>query len=117
MQIVNDCLIFNLNEDLDDDNVRQIQKEIIEKVKGASTKGVIIDVSAVRVINVFTFSILRDTARMIYMLGAKVVFVGFKAGVASALVDLDIEFGDILTSVTMEDGFELLQSNVNISNE
>ena len=55
-----------------------------------------------------------SSTNMTMMLGAKVVFVGFQAGVASALVDLDVNFGVIPTVVSMEDGFELLQSMTSI---
>ncbi|MBF0231761.1 MAG: STAS domain-containing protein [Desulfamplus sp.] len=111
MQVIHGCLIVTLNGDLYDDYVRQLQKGVLEKVKATCAKEVLIDVSQVRVIDSVTFAILEDTVRMVTMLGAKVVFVGFQAGVASALVDLDVEFDDILTAVTIEDGFELLRSD------
>ncbi|MBF0496356.1 MAG: hypothetical protein HQK58_07240 [Deltaproteobacteria bacterium] len=44
------------------------------------------------------------------LLGARPVFVGFKAGVASALVDLEVNLDTISTALTMEDGVELLSS-------
>jgi len=110
MHIINDCLIIPLNGDMDDKDALELQKEIMEKVKKTVTKKVLIDVSALRLIDARTFSVFRHTAQMISMVGAKTVFVGFQAGVASALVDLEVDFGDIHTAVSMEDGLELLQS-------
>jgi rsbT antagonist protein RsbS len=112
--MVNDCLIVPVNGDLDDAHALQLRQEILKNVKRTGTKEVLIDVSTVRVLDGVTFSIFRDTARMISMLGADVVFVGFQAGVASALVDLDIELEDICTAVTVQDGLELLRSKTSV---
>ncbi|MBF0101450.1 MAG: STAS domain-containing protein [Desulfobacterales bacterium] len=111
MQIVNNTIVIPVNGDMDDDYAMLLQKKILEKVKATSVRGVLIDMSDVKTLDTFTFSLLVDTARMISMLGTRVVFVGFQPGVVSALVDLDVDFKDISTAVTMEDGFELLQSN------
>lgn len=110
MQIINGCLIVPVNGDLDDDYVCKLQKNILEKVKATCLKEVIIDVSAVKIVDSFTFSSFKSIAQMVTILGARVVFVGFQPGVASSLVDLDVELGGMLTAVTMEDGFELLRS-------
>jgi anti-anti-sigma regulatory factor len=110
MNMVDNFLVVPVNVELDDDYVMQLRKGILEKVKATSTKGVLIDVSVVRILDVFTFSILADTARMVTMLGAAAVFVGFQAGVASALVDLEIDIGDIRTAVTMDDGFGMIRN-------
>jgi rsbT antagonist protein RsbS len=109
MHMADNFMVVPVNAEIDDDYVMQLRKGILEKVKATGTKGVLIDVSAVRVLDAFTFSILADTARMVSMLGADVVLVGFQAGVASALVDLEIDMGDIPTAVTMDDGFDLLR--------
>lgn len=110
MNMVDNFLVVPVNVELDDDYVMQLRKGILEKVKATSTRGVLIDVSVVRILDAFTFSILADTARMVTMLGAEAVLVGFQAGVASALVDLEIDIGDIRTAVTMDDGFDLIRN-------
>ncbi|MBW1850873.1 MAG: STAS domain-containing protein [Deltaproteobacteria bacterium] len=114
MHMVNDCLIVPVTGNFDDAYTLQLQRDLLKNVKIFCTKKVLIDVSSIRILDAFTFSIFKDTAQMILMLGAEVVFVGFQAGVASALVDLDIEFGDIRTAVTIQDGFELFQSKTSV---
>jgi rsbT antagonist protein RsbS len=110
MHMVNDCLVVQVNGDLDDAYIQKLRQDLLINVKMSYVREVLIDVSAIRVLDAFTFSIFRDIAQMISLLGAGVVFVGFQAGVASALVDLGVELGDIRTAVTMEDGFELLRA-------
>ena len=110
MHMMDNCLVVPVPGDIDDANALKLQQDILKNVKLNGAKEVLIDVSAIRVLDAFTFSIFKDAAQMISMLGAGVVFVGFQAGVASALVDLAVDFGDIDTAVTMQDGFELLRS-------
>ena len=59
------------------------------QLKAEPVKGTLIDVSQVRVLDSVLYGVLIETAQMIRLLGCKTIFVGFQAGVASALVDLD----------------------------
>ena len=112
LHILNDTLIVPVQGELDDDSIKQLQSEILDKAQATSVTGVIIDMSAVRVLDSFVFSILAETAGMISLLGRKPVFVGFQAGVASALIDLEVNLDNISTALTMQDGLELLRSLV-----
>lgn len=109
IQSINGCLIVPVSSEVYDDYIRKLQTSILEKVKSTHAKEVLIDVSAVKFLDSFTFAMLKESAQMISMIGADVVFVGFQSGVASALIDLDVQFDDIFTAVNIEDGFELLE--------
>ena len=112
MHIMRGCLVVPVQAELDDKSVIQIQNDILEKLKTTGTKGVIIDVSAVEVIDSFLGKTLSDTARMAAMLGATTVFTGFKPGVAASLIVLDVELGDIQTAITVEEGLLKLKPRV-----
>jgi hypothetical protein len=49
-------------------------------------------------------------AKMVALLGARAIFVGFQAGVAAALIDLEVDIKDISSVVTMTDGLAALAS-------
>ncbi|MBF0573851.1 MAG: STAS domain-containing protein [Desulfamplus sp.] len=115
IQSINGCLIVPVNSEVYDDYISHLQKSILQKLKSTHAKEVLIDVAAVKFLDSFTFEMLKETAEMISMLGAEVVFVGFQPGVASALIDLDVNFDDLLTAVTIEDGFEILTYQKTIS--
>jgi hypothetical protein len=55
------------------------------------------------------FTLLKNTARAITMMGADAVFVGFQPGVASSLVDLDMDLNGIITAVNTEDAFKIIE--------
>ena len=112
MHMLNNCLIVPLTSDVDDRYALKLQKDILIFVKTVGVKKVLIDMSVVRILDGLCFSILKDAAKMVSMLGARVVFVGFQAGVASALVDLDADIDDIVTVITMDEGFDLLKDEL-----
>ncbi|SDT89282.1 STAS domain-containing protein [Desulfobacula phenolica] len=109
MYVVEGCLIVPVSADTDSENINCLGKKILTQVKATQAKGVIVNVSGVRVMDSYTFSMLINSARANAMVGAMTIFVGFQPGVASSLVDLDVELGDLLTAVTMEDAFDLLR--------
>ena len=110
LHLIDECLIVPVRSEIDDDYLSRLTKEILRKTSRTGIKGVLIDVSAVRVLEAFHFSLLVDMAKMISLLGARAIFVGFQAGVAAALIDLEVNIEDICTVVTMADGFAELVS-------
>ena len=108
MNIINDNLLASLEAEFDDDDLRRFQREVLATVEIASVRGVLFDLSKVRVLDSYQFSQLVETAKMATLLGAKPIFVGFQAGVASSLIDFDVDLDAIETVVTVEDGLERL---------
>jgi rsbT antagonist protein RsbS len=107
---IDDCLIVPVKSEVDDGYLTRLTRETLRQTSRTGVKGVLIDVSAVRVLEAFHFSLLADMAKMVALLGARAIFVGFQAGVAAALVDLEINLADIQTVVTMADGLAALAS-------
>lgn len=110
LHFIDDCLIVPVRSEIDDEYLSRLTKETLRRTSRTGIKGVLIDVSAVRVLEAFHFSLLADMAKMVSLLGARAIFVGFQAGVAAALIDLQVNIEDISTVVTMADGFAELAS-------
>jgi len=109
MYITGGCLLAPLQVDLSDEAMLEIQAEILEKVSQTGVKGVIIDLTSIDILDSFMINTLSNTGRMASLLGATTVIVGLKPELASVLVDLDVEFKDILTAITLEQGFQKLR--------
>ncbi len=109
MHITRGCLIVPVQGELYDEMVRQIQQDVLERVKETGIKGVIIDLSGVNIIDSFLAKAICDTAKMAAMLGATTVLTGFKPAVVVSLIDLNFEPGNIQTALTLEDGLQKLQ--------
>ena len=109
MHVVNECLIVPVQSDFDDATLEAMRGEVARQVSRQAVRGVLMDVSAVRVMDSFVFEGLVETVRMVALQGAEAVFVGFQPGVVSALMDLDVATDGLHTAVTMEDGLERLE--------
>jgi len=112
MHISRGCLIVPIQGELYDESIRQIQRDVLEKVKETGIKGVIIDLAGVNIIDSFLAQAIIDTAKMAAMLGATTALTGFKPAVVASLIDLDFELGGIQTALTLEEGLQKLQTIV-----
>lgn len=108
MHITRGFLVIPIQIELTDEAASEIQKAVLDKIHKKGVKGVLIDLSEVEIADSFLGTSLRDMARMAKLLGATAVISGLKPGVAASLVDLGIEFGNIPTVLTMENGFQIL---------
>jgi len=108
IHVIKDRLFVPVGGSLDEDGLRNIGKEILEHLAEKQIRGVVINVSAISIIGSYGLSVLKETAKSITMMGAIPVFVGFQPGVASALVDLDIDLSGILTAVTTEGALDII---------
>ena len=103
------CLVVSLGAALDDQLLVQGQKSILDKIYVDGVRGLIIDLSAVPVIDSLNMKMLCDMASMAKLLGATSIFTGLRPGVVSALIDLDLDLGDIQTTVTLDDALQTLR--------
>jgi len=110
MSILRNCLVVTLNAELYDKTLWRLRTDILQKIHTTRVRGMILDLSTVRVLDSFAFNFLSDTARMASLLGAATVFVGLQPGVVSSLVDLEVKIDDVRTALNIEDGFEQLQN-------
>jgi rsbT antagonist protein RsbS len=109
MHVTQGCLVVPVQGELYDEFVLQIQNDILEKIKETHIKGVILDLSGVRIVDSFIGQAISDTARMASFLGAAMVITGFRPDVVVSLIDLGIELKDIHTATTLEEGFKKLR--------
>lgn len=95
-------LIVPLHADVNDDGVLQFQGDLTQRVAQAQVRGVVIDVSALDVIDSYMARVLNDTARMLRLLGASVVVCGVQPAVALTLVEMGRNLVDVPTAFNLE---------------
>jgi rsbT antagonist protein RsbS len=117
LSIVRGCLVVPIPTDLDDEAIPGIRTEILNRIESTGVRGMVLDLSAVRVLDSFAFEALVHTARMASLLGARTVFSGIQPGVASSLVYLGVEADGVQTARTLEDAFQQLVPAVAPSSE
>ena len=92
LHVVDDILIATAPDGFDDSAFLQFKKMLLNKVHCDGMRQVVIDVSPVLFLDSGTFDLLASTAKMLNLLGAKVVFAGFQPGVVAALIELEADF-------------------------
>lgn len=101
-------LVVPIQEELSKEAALQVQGSILEQVHAKNVKGVIIELSGIKVIDSVLWEVFSKTSRMIKMLGSPTVITGLNPGVVASIIDLNLDITDILTAMNLEDGMGIL---------
>ncbi|SNQ62042.1 STAS domain-containing protein [Candidatus Methanoperedens nitratireducens] len=102
-------IIVPIQVELHDRAALRLQEDILKKIEETESTGLIIDVSAVSVVDSFLGRLLGETAKMARLIGAETVLVGMKKEVVITLIQLGMVIKDLHTSINIEDGMVLLE--------
>jgi rsbT antagonist protein RsbS len=103
-------LIASIHTALDDSQMVRFQRDLIDQIGRERSRGVIIDVAALDVLDSFGTNTLRKIAEMARLRGAQTVIVGIQPDVAFAMVQLGMSTGQVHTALDLEEGLAYLQS-------
>lgn len=103
-----DTLVASVHTALDDSEMLRFREDLVRQIGEHRSRGVIIDVAALDVLDSFGTRTLRTIAEMARLRGAVTVVVGIQPEVAAAMVQLGTGAGDLTTALDLEDGLDLL---------
>jgi len=103
-------LVASVHTALDDSEMIRFQRDLIEQIGQHRSRGVIIDVAALDVLDSFGSMTLRNIAEMSRLRGALTVIVGIQPDVALAMVQLGMGTGTVPTALDLEEGLDFLNS-------
>jgi len=103
-------LVASVHTALDDSEMIRFQRDLIEQIGQHRSRGVIIDVAALDVLDSFGSMTLRNIAEMARLRGAVTVIVGIQPDVALAMVQLGMGTGSVPTALDLEEGLDFLNS-------
>jgi rsbT antagonist protein RsbS len=101
-------LIASIQTELTDEEALAFQSALLEKNQKLDTRGIIIDVSMLDVIDSYMAKVLSDLTIMVKLQGAKVVLCGVQPAVASTLVDMGMKLNSIDTFLSLDHAFAYL---------
>ena len=102
-------LLASIHTALDDGQLVRFQRDLIERIGAQRSRGVIIDVAALDVLDSFGSRTLRDIARMSRLRGAETVIVGIAPELAVSMVRLGLHL-ELPTALDLEEGLAYLRS-------
>ena len=101
-------LIASVQSALSDEDLTQLRDALVAQVGKLRSRGVIVDVTALDVMDSFATRMLRDIAHMIRLRGAEMVIVGIQPEVAFALVRLGLKLEGVAAALDLEEGIDYL---------
>jgi len=101
-------LIATVRNALSDSDTELFRERLMERVTEYRAQGIVVDVTAIDVLDSFAARSLQTVARMTSLRGAHTVIVGLQPEVAFAMVQLGILFEDMDTALDLEEGLALL---------
>src|SRR5687767_1625222 len=105
-------LLVTIQVDMHDRLAMMLQDDLTSKIVSARAKGVLIDISALEMVDSFIGRMLGDTAAMSRILDAETVVVGMRPAVAITLVELGLSLAGVRTALNVERGMDLLRDRI-----
>ncbi len=110
-------LLVSIQVDLYDRLALNLEADLVQMVNKTSAKGVLIDISAVSIVDSFMGRIIGNIASMSKILDAETVVVGMQPAVAITLIELGLPLKGVHTALDMEKGMRLLRSMIDETEE
>lgn len=105
-------LLAGVPADATDSDLTQIFEDLSESVRRLRSRGAVIDVTAMDVIDSFTCRVLQSMSGALKLRGAEVVVVGIQPAVAFALARLGLTLQDVDTALDLDAGLEVLAARI-----
>ncbi|MCW8098273.1 STAS domain-containing protein [Streptomyces tauricus] len=106
---IGEILLVSVQFDLEDQMVLNLQEDLADEIVAKSARGVIIDISALEIVDSFVGRMLATVAAISRVLDARTVVVGMRPAVAITLVELGLSLGGVSTALDLEKGLAKLR--------
>ena len=106
-----DSLLVSIQVDMHDRLALTLQDDLTDRIVRHRARGVLIDISALEIVDSFMGRMLANIAAMARVLDARTVVVGMRPAVAITLVELGLSLHGVRTALTIERGIELISAN------
>lgn len=105
-------LLATIQVDMHDQLALRLQDDLTHAIDTKGAKGVLIDISALEMVDSFIGRMIADISGMAKILDAKTVLVGMQPAVAITLVELGLSLPGVATALNVERGMELLRRSL-----
>jgi rsbT antagonist protein RsbS len=109
-----DYLIASIQAALTDADLLELRDELMKQVGKYRSRGVIVDVTVLDVMDSFAVRTLRSIAHMMKLRGAETVIVGIQPEVAFAMVQLGLTLQGVETALDLEEGLAFLDERIKL---
>ncbi|KPV52748.1 anti-anti-sigma factor [Kouleothrix aurantiaca] len=114
---IGEVLIASIQTTLHDSSAVQFKDDLLQRIFETRARGLIVDLTAVEVVDSFIARLISDIASMAGLMGTRVVITGLQPAVAITLVELGLELPQVLTALNLEKGLAALQRQIEESGD
>jgi rsbT antagonist protein RsbS len=107
-----DALLVTIQVDMHDRLVTALQEDLTDKIVMHNARGVLIDISALEIVDSFIGRMLDNIAAVSRILDARTVVVGMRPAVAITLVELGLTLAGVQTALNVERGMALIRRDI-----
>jgi rsbT antagonist protein RsbS len=105
-------LLVTIQIDMHDQLAMTLQDDLTRTIERSGAKGVLIDISALEMVDSFIGRMIADISGMARILDARTVLVGMQPAVAITLVELGLSLPGVATALNVERGMQLLRRSL-----
>ena len=105
---VGENLLVSVQRDLHDDIAEAFQEDLLVTIERDGAAGLLIDISALDIVDSYAARVLADTAKMARLMGTESVIVGMRPEVAATLVRMGYSMPGVHTAINLDEGLALL---------
>jgi rsbT antagonist protein RsbS len=109
-----DILLTSIQIDLTDQEALDFQSDVLHMVTDTEARGVVIDITAMEVVDSFMARVLNETASMVRFLGAEAVMCGMQPSVALTLIEMGRELVGVDTALNLDQALERVQELIDL---
>jgi len=106
--VVSGCLVAHVPPVLQDETIRLVQRDVLDAVHRTCAKGVILDLSGVRILDSFLATGIVNTGRMLSVMGTAPVLACIRPEVAASIVYMDIDIKGLRFAFDLEEAYQML---------
>jgi rsbT antagonist protein RsbS len=107
-----DALLVTIQVDMHDRLATALEEDLTTKIVAFGAKGVLIDISALEIVDSFIGRMLDNIAAVSRILDAETVVVGMRPAVAITLVELGLSLSGVKTALNVERGMAMIQKRL-----
>ena len=110
VHLVEDVLLVAMKEDITDSDILELQDALAERISSEAVRGVVLDISALDIVDTFVGRIIAQLAAISRLLDAETYLVGMRPAVAMTLVELGMVLPEIRTALTLSHAMRRLRA-------
>jgi rsbT antagonist protein RsbS len=107
-----DMLLASVQEELTDNEWILFKKDILDKIVETESDGVVIDITALTIVDSYMARLISETAVAVRLLGAEIVLSGVQAEVALTLTEMGRKYFNLDTALNLDKAVNILEKRI-----